>query len=487
MPVSPRPSGPPTLVAADILTDEEKCFVRSEAKELGLADFMRKYCLEEEVPVRALIAAFSTRLAAELPADRSDSELLPLLSLTVAKYIRHRDRLEYVRTVDDVVDLVRRARKIMVLTGAGVSVSCGIPDFRSPSGIYARLGEFGLDDPQQMFDIEFFTEAPHIFYSFAKELYPSNFVPSPSHHFIRLLESRGQLLRNYTQNIDTLEHQTGIQRVLNCHGSFATASCIRCGHQVPGEAIREDIFAQTVPHCEACARADLLEKMQRPQQKKNRNHRGNANDDDDDTSEGERLPGIMKPDITFFGENLPDVFDRSFAEDHTQVDLLLVIGSSLKVAPVSEVMAHLPANVPQILINKTPNLHMNFDVQLLGDCDDVLAYLCHRLEWDLVHPQLAGGHTLAPEFAELAPTLYRPTEAKAVGSVTAANDNLMDRSTVLTALPAVSDAEQAPSPPPPPPPTTVALPHHWHAFRGATVSPRDLEQAQARYPAQWFD
>lgn len=111
----------------------------------------------------------------------------------------------------------------MVLTGAGVSVSCGIPDFRSKDGIYSRLSEFELDDPQQMFDLDFFRERPEIFYSFAREIFPSNFTPSPSHYFIKLLEDHGKLLRNYTQNIDTLEQKAGIHSVLQCHGMFFRA------------------------------------------------------------------------------------------------------------------------------------------------------------------------------------------------------------------------------------------------------------------------
>ncbi|RKP26281.1 DHS-like NAD/FAD-binding domain-containing protein, partial [Syncephalis pseudoplumigaleata] len=197
----------------------------------------------------------------------------------------------------------REAKNIIVLTGAGVSVSCGIPDFRSANGIYSRMDKYPLDDPQQMFDIEYFRYCPEIFFSFAKEIYPSNFKPSPSHAFIRLLEEKGRLLRNYTQNIDTLEQSAGIERVLQCHGSFATARCIKCQHVVPGDEIKEDIFAE---------------------------------DDEDD--EDDDMDGILKPDIVFFGENLPSEFDDRLAADREQVDLLIVMGTSLKVAPVSGIM-----------------------------------------------------------------------------------------------------------------------------------------------------
>lgn len=67
-----------------------------------------------------------------------------------------------------------------------MSVSCGIPDFRSANGIYSRLSEFQLSDPQEMFDLEYFKFRPETFYSFAKEIYPSNFKPSPSHRFIKV-------------------------------------------------------------------------------------------------------------------------------------------------------------------------------------------------------------------------------------------------------------------------------------------------------------
>lgn len=77
-----------------------------------------------------------------------------------------------------------------------------------------------------------------------QELYPGQFEPSLSHRFIQLIESHGRLLRNYTQNIDTLEQVAGIQNVLQCHGSFATATCLVCKHKVDAEAIRQDIMDQ---------------------------------------------------------------------------------------------------------------------------------------------------------------------------------------------------------------------------------------------------
>lgn len=188
----------------------------------------------------------------------SDVELLPILKGVITRYLRKRRRLE-VNTLEDVVGLLSKAKKVLIVTGAGVSVSCGIPDFRSETGIYSRLQEYQLDDPQQMFDIDYFRETPEIFYSFAKELYPANYEPSPCHQFVKLVEENGQLLRNYTQNIDTLEHKADIKRVVNCHGSFATASCVTCGHKVDGKEIESFIMAQQVPPCPQCPKIENKE------------------------------------------------------------------------------------------------------------------------------------------------------------------------------------------------------------------------------------
>lgn len=255
------------------------------------------------------------------------------------KYVYERPRLG-LSTIQDVVQLLERSRKIMVVTGAGISVSCGIPDFRSENGLYARIQrEYALPEPECMFDIQFFRIDPEPFYSFARELLPRDeFKASFSHHFIADLERRGQLLRQYTQNIDTLEENAGIKQVIYCHGSFASASCLDCQRKLTFEQFKIALQMDgEVPLCAACS-------------------------------------GVIKPDIVFFGEPLPKTFDDHLEVDCTEVDLLLVIGSSMKVHPVSSIPDLIPPHVPQILINRE-SLDHNFDIELLGDCDIILAEL----------------------------------------------------------------------------------------------------------------
>uniref|UniRef100_A0A914WIK0 NAD-dependent protein deacetylase sir-2.1 n=2 Tax=Plectus sambesii TaxID=2011161 RepID=A0A914WIK0_9BILA len=294
----------------------------------------------------------------ELPPDLPNSIMLHVIAQLLSEPPK-REKLPQYNTLDDVVDLLRRSTNILVLTGAGVSVSCGIPDFRSKDGIYARLhSDFpDLPDPQAMFDIDYFRKNPRPFFDFAQEIYPGQFRPSPSHRFIKSLEDAGKLLRNYTQNIDTLEQVAGISNIVQCHGSFANASCCVCKHQVSCDDIREDIFAKRVPHCLKCPPEDIK--------------------------------AVMKPDIVFFGEDLPSQFHQQITADKDKVDLLIVIGSSLKVRPVALIPSSIPPEVPQVLINREPLSHCTMDVELLGNCDDIISELCLRLggdEWTKVPP-----------------------------------------------------------------------------------------------------
>lgn len=109
----------------------------------------------------------------------------------------------------------------------------------------------------------------------------------------------------------------------------------------------------------------------------------------------------MKPDITFFGEDLPDAFSQRLTlHDREKVDLVLVIGTSLKVAPVSEVVGFLPRDTPQVYISREPCSHVDFDVDLLGDCDVIVAELCRRAGWELEHEMIPQGRKVDVQLIE---------------------------------------------------------------------------------------
>lgn len=338
--------------------------LQHEARQKGFKQFLFEQ-RQAQADVHALIYAFGFDLPAAY-LDLEVDQVWMLFGMLLRKFCARRERTAIHNTIDDAVELLKSSKRILVLTGAGISVSCGIPDFRSEKGLYATIGERwpDLDDPQLLFDIEYFRHNPVPFFELAREIFPSHFKPSLTHKFIKHLEDRDVLMRNYTQNIDTLEKQTGIKKVVHCHGSFDTASCQLCGVTVDCNVIKPDIMEQRIPHCKICP------EMQ-----------------PDTTSEENIIPvmeNIMKPNIVFFGEKLSDDFDNQIEADREHVDLLLVIGSSLGVAPVSSIVGYIPHSVPIILINREPvyHLHHSFDVQLLGYCDGIVKDLCKRLGWD---------------------------------------------------------------------------------------------------------
>jgi NAD+-dependent protein deacetylase SIR2 len=148
-----------------------------------------------------------------------------------------------------------------------------------------------------MFDIEVFHHDPSIFYSFAHNLLPSSSSSmstrySPTHAFLKLLQDTQKLLRVYTQNIDNLEHLAGVgeDKLVQCHGSFATASCVRCGMRVAGEEILQDVRLRRVPKCVRCEGERLAVEGRRG---KGRKRRGGWREDDED-EEDDIIEGIIK-------------------------------------------------------------------------------------------------------------------------------------------------------------------------------------------------
>ncbi|KAM9477339.1 NAD-dependent protein deacetylase sirtuin-1 isoform 2-T2 [Clarias gariepinus] len=355
------------------LGDDDDCSSHASSSDwtpqprIGSYHFIQQQIMRETDPRSILNELLPETI---IPPDLDDMTLWQIV-INISEPPKRKKRKD-INTIEDVIRLLNDCKKILVLTGAGVSVSCGIPDFRSRDGIYARLAvDFpDLPDPQAMFDIEYFQRDPRPFFKFAKEIYPGQFRPSLCHRFIAMLDKKEKLLRNYTQNIDTLEQVAGVQRVMQCHGSFATASCLVCKHKVDCDSIREDIFRQVVPHCPRCSNNPFA---------------------------------IMKPDIVFFGENLPEAFHRAMKQDKDDVDLLIVIGSSLKVRPVALIPSSVPHEVPQVLINREPLLHLNFDVELLGDCDVIVNELCHRLGGDF--EQLCYNSSCLSEITDIPPPL----------------------------------------------------------------------------------
>lgn len=385
------------LADPEACTPEEAMGYRQLLRSVGPEEFMKRTVDNGSIQVKKLLTAFGVRPPPFLEG-LDDDKYLSLLVLAMTRELNKRAKLERYNTVDDAVSLIQKSKNIMVLTGAGISTSLGIPDFRSAqTGLYTKLADLGLpiNDPQEVFDIEVFRNDPHIFYSVAKDILPSTKRFTPTHAFIAMLQNQGKLLTNYSQNIDNIEASAGIlpEKLLQCHGSFAKATCQKCGYKVPGETIFPDIKASRIPRCDRCTshlRANGSSKRKRSKKRASSGKRSRYNSDDTDEDDDFNIEeaGIMKPDITFFREDLPDDFHDRLNHDMELVDLVIVIGTSLKVSPVSEVVPCLPPHVPAIYISRQPVSHINFDIELLGDCDVVVTELARRAGWNLRHEMI---------------------------------------------------------------------------------------------------
>jgi NAD-dependent histone deacetylase SIR2 len=217
--------------------------------------------------------------------------------------LKKRQKLSQFKTIDDAAKLINASKNVLVITGAGISTSLGIPDFRSKStGFYTKLQAMGYEEPEEVFDLSTFDDNPSTFYSLAGDILPDLHKWTPTHQFIRMIQDKGKLLRNYTQNIDNIESHAGIlpEKLIQCHGSWATATCRKCAHKIPGEEIFEDIRAKKVAHCKKCAASLRIADGKGMKRKRSSNginkpkKRQSGSDDDSDGQYDIPQPGVMK-------------------------------------------------------------------------------------------------------------------------------------------------------------------------------------------------
>lgn len=233
------------------------------------------------------------------------------------------------------LDLIQNARRIVALTGAGISTPSGIPDFRSPeSGFWERV------DPMEVASIQGFRRNPQKFYDWVLPLaeQTQNAKPNPAHEALAQMEQRGVLSAVITQNIDMLHTKAGSQTVFEVHGHLRTASCMACTQKQDGEQVLETLLqTKRVPRCPSCG-------------------------------------GVVKPDVVLFGELLPFHILRKAEAAVESCDVLIVVGSSLEVAPVNTMpMSAKHSGAKLIIVNYEPTF-----MDDLADCvinDNVVSIL----------------------------------------------------------------------------------------------------------------
>jgi NAD-dependent deacetylase len=237
-------------------------------------------------------------------------------------------------------DLVRGARSVVALTGAGISVPSGIPDFRSP-----RLGLWEKVDPMEVAHIDAFRGDPARFWSFYGQRFATlgGKLPNEAHRALATMEARGLLDAVITQNIDMLHRKAGTRELIEVHGSIAGCACPACGAAVALQEVQARLQGALdgVPRCERC-----------------------------------RAP--LKPDVVLFGEMLPVRALERAQRLCEGAELLLCIGSSLEVYPVAglPMLTHEHGGRLAILTQGSTPLDELASVRLGGDVVDELGALC---------------------------------------------------------------------------------------------------------------
>lgn len=226
-------------------------------------------------------------------------------------------------TPDALAELFRGAPRVVFLTGAGISTESGIPDFRSASGLYANgVGE-------SVFDVEVFRRDPRPFYAFARSFYPlvAQAKPNAAHLAItRLAQAGPWQVTVVTQNVDTLHQDAGNPAVHPVHGGWRTSRCLRCDHEVQTTELLPAIARGEIPTHPECG-------------------------------------GVYKPEIVFFGENLPDAAMTAADRAIYQADLLVIAGTALAVYPAAALPAIRRPACRLVIINRDPT-HLDHAAQL---------------------------------------------------------------------------------------------------------------------------
>jgi NAD-dependent deacetylase len=243
--------------------------------------------------------------------------------------------------VERLAELLGQSRRAVALTGAGVSVPSGIPDFRTPeTGLWAKV------DPMEVAHISVFERDPERFWSYYRPRFQAlgDKEPNRAHEALAELERRGLIEGVITQNIDRLHRAAGSENVIEVHGSIETSSCMNCGTSFELNEVEGIFDERGVAVCTACG-------------------------------------GPVKPDVVLFGELLPVEVMARASELAEGADLMLCVGSSLAVHPV----AGLPGltlqrggSVAIVTKGATP-YDRDAELKLEGEVDEELAALSAAL------------------------------------------------------------------------------------------------------------
>jgi NAD-dependent deacetylase len=220
--------------------------------------------------------------------------------------------------IKSMVKYIKESKNTIVLTGAGMSTESGIPDFRGKDGLYKNkyLNKY---TPEVILSHSFFYKHPNIFWDYLnQEMNFKNITFNDGHKVLAKLEEMGLINTIFTQNIDELHQSAGSKNVIELHGTLKTSHCTKCNKIYNTQDIidkKQDIYCD-------CRKTNKI---------------------------------LIRPDIVLYEESVPKAEDLFIAAK--ECDLLIVLGTSLNVMPVSSVFNYLKPNCNEIIINKDRTGH----------------------------------------------------------------------------------------------------------------------------------
>lgn len=202
------------------------------------------------------------------------------------------------------------AQKIVFFGGAGVSTESGLPDYRSKNGVYTAMENDGKD-PKKVMNIKYMLSNPKDF--FERRQSNSHAKPNVTHNSLVELEQKGKDVTIITQNVDGLHQKAGSSTVYELHGSDRIWYCMDCGHEISPEEVE---YEDGIPTCQICQ-------------------------------------GLMRPNITYFGEMPDRETNEKSREAISQADLLIIAGTSLTVSPAKSLIQFFKGE-HVVVINQEP-------------------------------------------------------------------------------------------------------------------------------------
>ena len=243
--------------------------------------------------------------------------------------------------MERLIERIKGSTSCVVFTGAGVSTLAGIADFRGEKGLYKREDI----DADRIFDIGYFKRDPSYYYLKSKDFIYGleHKIPAIVHTELARLESAGYIQAVITQNIDLLHQKAGSRHVVEVHGSPMVHRCLSCGKTWTFEIIAAMVQEDRVPVCDACG-------------------------------------GLVKPDITFFGEQLPaGALEEAFSLA-SRADLMLVLGSTLLVQPAASIPLYtLRQGGSLVIVNNMETPLDRYADLLYDDLESVFLYIHENL------------------------------------------------------------------------------------------------------------